>query len=148
MAYKYAIPTYQPKVSADVVGEEFERIEKANGELTKENVLDSARDEDSPLHSFFEWNDSIAAEKYRLRQAQNLIHMVITVHDNGTETRSYVNTNAGHEKSRYINFKDAMANDEYREAVLANAKNEAKTFRNKYATLKELAAVFAEIDKL
>lgn len=43
------------------------------GILTPEIVLDAARPEDAPLHTYFEWDDSIAGERYRLRQAQGLI---------------------------------------------------------------------------
>lgn len=46
------------------------------GVLTPEDVLDFARPEDSPLHSYFEWDDSIAGEKYRYRQAAGLITKV------------------------------------------------------------------------
>lgn len=36
-------------------------------------VVDAARDPESPLHSAFEWDDSIAAEAHRRTQARGLI---------------------------------------------------------------------------
>lgn len=54
---------------------ELKRIYKANedGKLMPEEVVEAARHPDSPLHSKFEWDDSVAAENYRLNQARTLI---------------------------------------------------------------------------
>lgn len=46
------------------------------GRLTAKNVVDEARDEDSPLHPHFEWDDSIAGEAHRMAQARELIRSV------------------------------------------------------------------------
>lgn len=48
-------------------------VESNGGTITPQLVLDFARPEDSPLHSHFEWDDTKAAERYRLRQASSLI---------------------------------------------------------------------------
>lgn len=50
------------------------RMARKNGGLLRvEDVLEEARDENSILHSHFEWDDSEAAEKYRRSQARALI---------------------------------------------------------------------------
>jgi hypothetical protein len=46
---------------------------ESNGTLTASAVLADARDPRSPLNSWFDWDDSSAAEKYRLAQARRLI---------------------------------------------------------------------------
>jgi hypothetical protein len=43
------------------------------GALTPVNVVQEAKAESHPLHTRFEWDDSIAAEKYRIEQAHELI---------------------------------------------------------------------------
>lgn len=49
-------------------------MSKSNGgRITPQQIVDAARDEDSALHKFFEWNDGIAAENYRLMQARTLL---------------------------------------------------------------------------
>lgn len=54
--------------------DELERIREDNdGLLTVAKVLEAARDEDSPLHRHFDWDDTTAAEKYREWQARTLI---------------------------------------------------------------------------
>lgn len=51
-------------------------IREQYGTLTPANVVDAARAEDHPLHNRFEWNDDVAAEKWRLNQARQLIRVV------------------------------------------------------------------------
>lgn len=65
--------------------EALKRIAARDGGLLRpQAVVDAARDEDSPLHGAFEWDDGIAAEKYRLDQAQRLIRSFrVTVEDGG-----------------------------------------------------------------
>lgn len=46
------------------------------GRITAPEVLDAARPESSPIHDCFDWNDSEAAEKWRLEQARELIRRV------------------------------------------------------------------------
>ena len=56
---------------------ELNRMAKQNGgKITPRMVVDAARAEDSPLHSYFEWDDEIAAEKYREMQARTLLRSV------------------------------------------------------------------------
>ena len=46
------------------------------GELTAENLVDAARPEESSTHNCFEWNDSEAAEKYRITQARQWLRVI------------------------------------------------------------------------
>lgn len=47
-----------------------------DGELSPAIVVDDARSSDSPLHEYFEWDDAVAAEKYRHVIARGLIASV------------------------------------------------------------------------
>ena len=49
---------------------------KSGRDLREADVLADARDKASPLHSYFEWDDSAAAESFRLAQASALIRRV------------------------------------------------------------------------
>lgn len=53
--------------------DELRRIYSENGTLTPQMVVDAARPDEAPLHDRFEWDDSVAGEKYRLVQAGVLI---------------------------------------------------------------------------
>ncbi len=44
--------------------------------ITATDVVNTARNPRSVLHTCFEWKDSVAGEKYRIHQARNLIRLV------------------------------------------------------------------------
>jgi len=67
-------------------------LEARNGRLDTADVVDAARNPDSPLHGYFEWDDSAAAEAYRLSQAETLIRrfkIVVTVENVPVRCRRY-----------------------------------------------------------
>lgn len=47
-----------------------------HGELTAPLVVDEARPSGAPLHRYFQWDDAVAAEEYRLEQARSMIRRV------------------------------------------------------------------------
>ena len=65
----------------NVAAVELQRIEQKYGYLTPEFVVDEARPEGSPIHSRFEWDDSVAGEAYRRGQARQLIRIVVVKND-------------------------------------------------------------------
>ena len=64
MVYEWKIPKY--RLPAQKAGEELERIERKHGVVTPRNVLEESRPGKAILHDLFEWNDSRAAERFRL----------------------------------------------------------------------------------
>ena len=78
------------QVDAQTIGVHLEKMEL----VTAETVVEDAVRKRSPLHKHFEWDDSIASERYRLAQARNLInHLeVIVITERGKEsTRAFHN---------------------------------------------------------
>ena len=53
-----------------------ELAEANGGRITPEQVLEDARDPESPLHNYFEWDVETAARQYWLDQARTLIRSV------------------------------------------------------------------------
>lgn len=49
---------------------------RSQAELTAISIVEDAENTSSPLHRFFEWDESAAAEKYRRKQASNLISRI------------------------------------------------------------------------
>lgn len=151
---KYSWGRKHHGVKAQVAGETMEMIEERDGKVTKEALLDEARPEDSPMHPAFEWDDGIAAEKYRLEQARFIISdLVVTIESTGEDEQkkapAFVNVVAGkHNKSEYRTIDTAFADDEMRTAVLKNALSELKQFERKYRMLDELQGVFTAIREI
>lgn len=150
---KYSWRTPVAGCSAQAAGEMMEFLEKRDGEVTKEALLEASRPEDSPTHGAFEWDDSVAAEKYRLRQANFMINQ-LEVHIQSEDSapvkeRAYLNVVEGkNNPGRFRGVEIALSDAEMREVVLHNALAELVAFKNKYERLTELAEIFSAIDRL
>lgn len=148
----YSWKTYNYSVSADVVGKEFEKIEKQYGKLTNDLVLQNAEDEDSPIHELFEWDDAVAGHKYRLTQATQLIINLAFEPDEQTKpkpVRAYYNVSEpDKKKGSFVNMKSAFSNPDSRDIILKRALRELESFKEKYQSITELAGVFSKIDEL
>jgi hypothetical protein len=60
-----------------VIVSELQRVAQSHdGFLNARAVLDAARPEGSLLHGYFDWDDTAAAERWRLTQAGNLVRRV------------------------------------------------------------------------
>ena len=143
MTYQWKIPM---KVPVQTAVAELDRIrgQSEDGTLTPQAVVDASRAEDAPLHSLFEWDDRVAAERYRTVQAQYIIRN-ITVQEAADDTpvRQFVHAEKG-----YTTLYAAMSNEELRKALLTNALEELEAFKAKYRALSELAAVFEAMDNI
>lgn len=74
-----------------LIADRLARVAKHNGGvLTPDAVVEDARDESSPLHDQFEWDDSEAAKQWRLEQARALIRSVRVEIQTETKTISTV----------------------------------------------------------
>lgn len=131
---------------------------KNGGQVTPELILDAAKPKTSPLHSFFCWDNTKAANAYRLVQAQALIRRIKVTylsHENrNVRVRAFVNIEPEAEDEMdaetgiYISVEDALSSKSYRDQLLAQAKKDANTFKAKYAALSEVSAIINAIDQI
>ncbi len=148
------------------VTEELYLIQKTNnGLLDPVKVVDFARDPETALHSKFTWDDSKAAEQYRIWQARQIIRMELVVvqetpkgetriladitDEKGKIVRAFVSIASdrrGDEIRGYRSLNDVLNDSEMRSQMLEEAKNDMNIFRRKYGTLKELVSVFEAMD--
>lgn len=121
--------------------------EIGNDKITPQKMVEKARNEQSELHKCFEWNDTVAAEKYRLQQAKIVLSMLVFKPKTEEEqpVRIFSLTT---EKSVYQPTKQFLVQaDEYQD-LLKRALAELETFKRKYSTLSELEEVFKAIGEL
>lgn len=149
--YEWKTPYLYP-VSAQVAGETIEALKTALGKenIEPEDLLEASRADGTPLHTCFEWDDSKAAEKYRLEQATNMIRSVVVkiVVDGGepVTTRAFVNVSEKlHAKGTFVSIQTALEQKDYRQNILRSALFELQTFQRKYSIYQELAGVFSAI---
>lgn len=127
-----------------------EEIYSIGEEATPQQILDKARDKKTELNKCFEWDDSKAAEKWRLQTARQIAcSLVIKVEENKpqppTPIRVFYTTPKaeGYKPTEYI-VRDKNAYSE----LLAQAKAELRNFKAKYKSLTELEDIFALIDEI
>jgi len=139
----------------------MEAMEADGFPVTPARLVLRAKDPASPLHRYFQWNDSVAAQEWRKSQAEKLIRSlaVVTV-NNGVETkiRSHFSVrltppeeaaqsvNARH----YISVREARSDPETREEVLQQALKECRSWMSKYQAfgLVEFQPVYEAIASL
>jgi hypothetical protein len=131
---------------AEIVAKRLEKLRKKN-RLTPEHVLEDAANPLSPLHPYFEWDDSAAAKEYRLIQARQLIRSVVVSFDGQPTINSYVHI-AAEEENYYERTDVAMVQVDTREYVLRRAHRELMAWQERYAQYEEFAAVFAAAKKV
>ena len=143
-------------MDAQTVGDTLEALRMENsGALTPDIVVESARQKDSPIHNCFEWDDSIAGEKYRKEQARRIIQCVVTdIRGNNPNPRpqtirAFTSVQNDKGDRYYTTTAHALSNDELKEQVFANLMRDMDTLRRKYDTYKfaEVHSVFKSIDQ-
>lgn len=125
----------------------YEEIAAIGDSATTAQILDKARDEKTELHKCFEWNDTAAAEKWRMHQARNVACALILKerHDEKKPPLRLVQqTEIGVYRPTVLIMQDK---DEYAK-LLARALAELNSFKAKYQTLVELDGVFDAIEQL
>lgn len=128
------------KADAQTAGEICEQLESTVG-LTAKTLLDASRPEDAPLHDEFEWNDSIAAERYREDQARHLIRSLCVAPDSSDSPtiRAFFTVSSD---STYENIQRIITIPKKRNSLLEMALSEFKAFEAKYNSIVELEPVF------
>lgn len=148
----YSWNSYGYKVPAQKVGEALEKMEKRDGSLTVESIVNEARPKKSVLHTLFEWDDAKAAEEYRKTQANGILHCLVVRDESlGEEPqKAYVcvTSKGVARRGLFVNIKQAMEQPETRNTVLENAIMELTAFERKYNKLTELENVIKAIHEV
>lgn len=124
------------------------------GFLRPEAVVEEARDENSPLHGAFCWDDAKAAQLYRLDQAQRLIRKFhVKIEDSGEkiEVPVFIGVSSDKGKSKSDNpyrlMMDVVKNKDLCSIAEKDALEQLKGVRNRYSYIKRFNSVWEEIDK-
>lgn len=149
--YMFRSGSHITGVDPQAAGEALERLRKRhNGRLAPADVVEEARNLDSPIHSAFEWDDTIAAAAYRIDQAGHLIRCIaVDISRSNLETntvRAFVSVTRDNDRS-YTSTVHAMSDRDLRKQVIEKAYAELEAWRARYAELSELARLFEAIDQ-
>lgn len=135
---KYSWKSVGFSADPNKVGKELETIEVL-GELNNRAVLDYAeKNTNSELYKCFEWDNEIAGEKYRLFQANNILCSISLEikEEPAQKQRVYVNVRSCEtEKRTFKNINEVLKNDDEYSQLINKAKDELKTYTDKYNSL-------------
>lgn len=143
MIYKWKFENLYP-VDPQKAGEELNRIYQERGSLNPSDIVEESKDENAPLHPCFEWNDSIAANKYREGQAATIVRAIITEPDIATGTTEEVRAFV-HVQETYRPIQIVFDEEVMKQELLESALKELSSFQKKYNTLSALNPVFDAI---
>lgn len=139
-------------LNADLVARELEAVERAHGGLEPATVVEFAKDPETELHRGMEWDDGVAAVRYREAQARTITRDLILVEVvEGDDAEPPRSVNVYHHvasQGAYRNVRDVAADADLLAEVLDTAKRELGGFRRKYADLRELSAVVEAIGEV
>lgn len=141
---------------SQIISSELRKIERECSIITPAMVVQAALDKQSPLHQFFEWDDTQAAEKYRLWQARKLIATVYLVPSDAPDSepvRAFVNIQSEEEDELaedqgYVWSPGLDSRPNYKAQVVSYAAHQLKLWRTKFGAYKEFFGVVREIDAL
>lgn len=138
-----------------VVDRELEKIYKRHKRVTVEVVLNEAAKPSNALHSFFEWDDQAAAQKYRTVQAYSLImgsKFVVQLVENGETTPREVKGSAQVRRLvsafRGEGFRlrtDALKDAESRAAIIESKRSQLRSWCASVIDIQELSELRQEI---
>jgi len=147
---------------AQPYGEELHRLaEKAGGKLTPHHVVKKAKSKRSPLHDYFEWNDSKAAIEYRVFQARQLMGAIEIVIGN-KQLKAFPNLEipvteedcAEVITQSYIPLEIVIGDEFFLNQLIEQAHGEMAAWGKRYREYKSLKGfkkfkpIFKEIDQL
>ena len=131
---------FYSNVDANKVAEEIQSI---GNEASSQQIVDLARNESTELHKCFEWDDSVAAEKYRLVQARYVVHHLVIeeqeVPEDRPEIRFFYKTDLS---ESYKPTKTIVRQEDEYKKLLSQAWAELHAFKRKYSMLEELKDIF------
>ena len=133
------------KADAQAAGEMCEKL-AAEGRLTAKNLVDENRPEEAPLHNEFEWDNDLAADKWREQQARHIIGSLIVKAEQREPVRAFFNITRN--EPNYNHIETILESTDNTEKLLKTALNELIAFKKKYEMLEQLSKVFDAIEEV
>lgn len=132
-----------------VVDRELEKIYTKHSKVDVDVVLKEAAKPTSPLHSYFEWDDAVAGDKYRKVQAYSLIMgsmFVVQLVQDGKVSTPEVITETGQVRRLVSAFRgegfrlrnEALADDDMRKAIVETKKSVLRSWCKSTIDIPEL----------
>ena len=118
--------------------------------VTSKDILNDAKKKNTPYHEYFNWDDSLAAEEYRINQARQLIGSIMQVtiiheEEEPQEIRCFVNVIDEKGERGYVKTAYAMTKPILMNQVVQQALKEVESWRKRYKEYQELGKIHRAI---
>lgn len=132
--------------------DQLEAVRNEYGKLTPTVVVEAARPADHPLHDRFEWDDAVAGESWRRRQAHELIRSVRVTYRPSSDVEDEASVRAFHavrqegegEFEYVYEPAEEVASDPFlRELVLRDMERDWQQLKRRYGHFAEFVAMIA-----
>lgn len=153
-AYNYSYGKWGSvlKNPAEVAGPVLMELKNSEQGLNPDTLLEASRPEDAPLHNEFEWDDNVAAEKFRKEQARYIIRHLVIIHEDTDGAEEIVKDRAfvftGEKKTGYVPLGEALSNETWKANLLKAAYKDMEYFTAKYHRLTELSNVIEAMKQI
>ncbi len=138
--------TPQPALKRQNILAQFIKKNFPSG-LTAEELLKAATPKSSPIHEFFDWDDTRAAHKFRIEQARHYI-LELRVEFNEVYTKAYHNVYVEElDQRRYTPTKDVAKRSDLMDQVIEVALRNLTYWRDRYGEYKQFRDVTRAINK-
>lgn len=123
---------------------------------TADEIVEMASNPETESYKLFDWDDAVAGPKWRKEQARKVLRVlkVEFIQDDSLEeqTKNFTPVRLFYgnpvEEKGFVAITTIMENKDMYTQLLERAKMEIKSFRKKYAMLKELESLFNMIDQI
>lgn len=145
--YKVSLGGRIPKDKVQIYGETIDQIIEETEELVSpELIVQNAKKKRSPLHDFFTWDDTEAAIKYRIQEANYLLrHITVVVKFEGSDEEEDIKafpnikiTQKDCQEQGYTTMEIVKKNTDYLDVLIEDAHNELTGWRNRYKQYRDL----------
>jgi len=131
----------------DGIAAELLLLKNEDGIINPSAAVEWARrHKKSRLHANLEWDDGVAAERYRVWQVRALISVHVVDADGGRRFVSLTIDRKHDGSNGYRSLEDVVARPDLREVMLADALAELERIQTRYKRLTELEPVWAKAE--
>lgn len=136
------------------IADRLERIaNKKGGDIRPPDVVADAKRKTSPLHPYFEWDDSTAAQEYRLAQARHLIRSIeVITSDDAEPVRAFHHvavTSENEDDGRsYVTLDRASRDAELRKQIIRRLYGQARSLMREAKAFEAFADIVAAVEEL
>lgn len=111
-------------------------------------VLQLAADKKSPLHKYFDWNDHSAANKYRMKQARDLLCALYIQIEDGSQIKAYENLYITESDNyQYVSINKIGQSQDLVEQVISQARSDLIFWKEKFEFYRQyFTSVFEAIE--